>query len=178
MARRSPSRSARSLTLEGSSRHRPSTSQVPLMCAAQAFRRARYASGASSQHRLGSVDRSSSSSAVAVDRSVGEFTRKSEQKGAVCRAHGGVGREGFHGIPEGDSTGFRRIPGDSTGFRSHLAPEDARRVREFIGFGEMRRGIPPAELRPYIIRIRGFQQRAPSLPEASDQPQGGPPGPL
>ena len=68
------------------------------------------------------------------------------------------------------------IPGDSGRFRSHLAPEDALRVREFIGFGEMRRGIPPAELRPYIILIRGFQQRAPSLPEASDQPQGGPRG--
>ena len=71
-------------------------------------------------------------------------------------------REGFRGFPERVSKGFRRFPGVSTGFRSHLAPEDARRVREFIGFGEMRRGFPPAELRPYIILIRGFQQRTPS----------------
>ena len=89
-------------------------------------------------------------------------------------------REGFRGVPERVSKGFRGFPGVSTGFRSHLAPEDARRVREFIGFGEMRRGFPPAELRPYIILIRGFQQRAPSipLPEASDQPQGWTPGAL
>ena len=88
--------------------------------------------------------------------------------------------EGFRRFPEKVSRGFRGFPGVSTGFRSHLAPEDARRVREFVGFGEMRRGFPPAEQRPYIILIRGFQQRAPSipLPEASDQPQGWTPGAL
>ena len=112
---------------------------------------------------------------------IGEFTRKSEQKGAVCTAHGGVAREGFRGFPERVSKGFRGFPGVSTGFRSHLAPEDARRVREFVGFGEMRRGFPPAEQRPYIILIRGFQQRArpPSLSQKPPtNPKGGPPGPF
>ena len=76
----------------------------------------------------------------------------------------GACRRRKRGIPRDSGKGFQGIPRDSGGFRHHSGPEDARRAREFIGFLEMRRGIPPAEQTPYIILSGGFCTLSPRPP--------------